>query len=208
MKFDMPGPDRRVELETLRETGVDAAFAPDLSPPFELVVELGYGRGEFLMEMAAKRPEIGFLGVELSRKRSLKMARRVARTELANLRLVQARAEEVVRDVLPEGRVHELWINFPDPWPKARHQRRRLVQPAFVARVVRCLEPGGALQVATDHEDYAVGIDLALRGATGLRNQLAPEPYVREVPGRSITAYEAEWRAEGRPLHFFSYRKV
>jgi tRNA (guanine-N7-)-methyltransferase len=207
LKFDIPGPDRRVGFEELRDQGVAAAFAADVAEPLPLVVEIGFGRGEFLLALAAERPERAFLGVEYSGKRVLKMARRVARSGLANLRLIQASGEDVVQELLAPGSVETFWINFPDPWPKKRHHRRRLIQPAFVAALALRLVPGGALQVATDDVAYAEWIAEVLAGEPRLENALAPAPFAREVPGRKATAYELEWRAEGRPLHFFTYRR-
>jgi tRNA (guanine-N7-)-methyltransferase len=207
MRFDIPGADRRVGFEDLRDLGLAAAFAPDVAAPLPLVVEIGFGRGEFLLALAAERPDRAFLGVEYSTRRVLKMARRVARAGLANLRLVQARGEDVVRELLPEGSVATFWINFPDPWPKKRHARRRLVQPELVHALALRLAPGGELHVATDDVAYAEQIDAALGGEPLLENVLAPARFASEVPGRRATAYEREWRAEGRPLHFFTYRR-
>jgi len=207
LKFDIPGPDRRVEFETLREDGLAAAFAPDVPQPAPLVVEIGFGRGEFLAALAAAAPAQAFLGVEYSFKRVLKLARRLARGGPPNVRLLQARGEDAVRELLPERSVRAFWINFPDPWPKLRHRRRRLLQPAFVHELALRLVPGGELHVATDDADYAAQIDAALAAEPLLENALAPAPFAREVPGRPMTAYEREWRAEGRPLHFWTYRR-
>jgi tRNA (guanine-N7-)-methyltransferase len=110
-----------------------------------------------------------------------------------------------VRELLPEGCVETFWINFPDPWPKKRHARRRLLQPELVRALALRLVPGGALQVATDDVPYAEQIDAALGAEPRLENALAPAPFARERPGPSATAYELEWRAEGRTLHFFTY---
>jgi tRNA (guanine-N7-)-methyltransferase len=207
LKYDIPGPDRRVGFEELRDGGVLASFAVDLPAPRALVVELGFGRGEFLWSLAAEAPNRAFLGIEYSGKRILKMARRLAKGGPANVRILQARAEDAVVELLGPRSVDTFWVNFPDPWPKARHHRRRMVQPAFVRALAERLVPGGALEVATDDVPYAEWIDAALSGEERLENALFPEPYAREVPGRKATAYELEWRAEGRPLHFFRYRR-
>ena len=208
LKFDIPGPDLRVSPETVKEKGWAAIFAPDLRPPLRLVVELGFGRGEFLNHLALEAPDVAHVGVEYSFRRVLKHARRLARTEMRNLRLLETTAEEAVRDLLEEASVETFWINFPDPWPKARHQRRRMIQPRFVARLASRLVPGGTLHVATDHVDYAEQIDATLAAEPLLENALAPERFARELPGRMPTAYELEWRREGRPLHFWIYRRA
>jgi tRNA (guanine-N7-)-methyltransferase len=136
----------------------------------------------------------------------LKLARRIAKTEERNIRLVDATAEELVEGALGEASVAAFWINFPDPWPKKRHHRRRLVQPRFARLLASRLVPGGELHAATDHAGYAEQIDAVLSAEPLLENAL-PAPFVPEVPGRLCTAYEAMWRAEGRPLHFFTYRR-
>jgi tRNA (guanine-N7-)-methyltransferase len=206
LKLDIPGPDRRVDVDTVREKGWEAVFSPEVPEALPLVVEIGFGRGEFLRHLAAEAPGQAHLGIELSFKRVLKMARRLARAEEGNIRLFQGTGEKAVREILEPGTVATFWVNFPDPWPKKRHHKHRLLQPAFVAQLATRLVPGGRLEIATDHEDYALAIDAALRAEARLENTLA-EPFRRDVPGRLHTAYELEWRAEGRALHFWSYRR-
>lgn len=207
LKHDIPGPDRRITADEVAEKGLAALFAPDVAAPLELVVEIGFGRGEFLMDLAGKAPHAAHLGVEVSAKRVLKMARRLALQPLVNVRLICATGEQVVRDLLGPAQVAAFWINFPDPWPKKRHQRRRLIQGPFVAALADRLVDAGTLHVATDHADYAEQIDAVLAAEPALANAFAPDPFVREVPGRLHTAYEREWRAEGRALHFWQYRR-
>jgi tRNA (guanine-N7-)-methyltransferase len=103
------------------------------------------------------------------------------------------------------GELDEVWVNFTDPWPKTRHAHRRLIQSGFVADVARALSEGGILYVATDDVRYAHQIDCVLAGEQALFNRYAPWPYLAEVPGRMSTGYELQWRAVGRPLHFFAY---
>ncbi len=207
LKHDIPGDDWRVAPEDVRQRGIPGLFAPELPDPEAVELEIGYGRGEFLLARAEERPRVGFLGVELSGRRHLKMARRLARSGLRNVRLCRAPAEYLLGECLPAACVDRVWINFPDPWPKKRHHRRRLIQPAFAGELCRVLRPGGCLEVATDHPEYAAWIAEVLSEAAGLENLWAPAPFVPEVPGRRPTAYELEWRAEGRPLHFFRYRR-
>jgi len=207
LKTDIPGTDWRRSLDQAVEHGVPALFAPELDTSAPLVVEIGFGRGEFLMHLARQDTGRECLGVELSRKRVLKMARRLARSELRNVRLIEARGESVVADALASGAVSEIWINFPDPWPKKRHARRRLVQPGFVAALAERLAPAGRLSLATDHVAYAEQMHAALSSVSLLENAYAPAPWLPEVRDRPPTAYELEWRAEGRPLHFFAYRR-
>ena len=211
LKLDIPGPDWRILPEELGETGLGAIFGPEVrqpeaAAPPRLVVDVGFGRGEFLTALAQAEPGTAFLGIEYSWKRVLKLVRRLARSELRNVRVVHAAAEQVLPR-LPGASVRELWINCPDPWPKKRHHRRRLIQPALVREVARCLEPGGRLLAATDHEGYAEWIHGVLSAEPALDNELAPDAWRREMEGRAPTAYELEWRAEGRDMHYFAYRR-
>ncbi len=207
LKYDFEGSDFRVAPEDLAGAGLDKAFAPDLVPPLRLTVDLGFGRGELLLDLASGEPDAALLGVEYSFKRVLKLARRLARTKLRNVRLVCDTAEAIVGDRLAEGSVHAFWVNFPDPWPKKRHHRRRLLQPAFVHLLARRLEPGGLLHAATDHEGYAEAIAEVLAGEPLLENLHAPAAFRSEPPPRSATAYELEWRAQGRECRYFAYRR-
>jgi tRNA (guanine-N7-)-methyltransferase len=207
LRYDIPGPDRRVALEDVREKGWEALF-PELPRPLRLVLEIGFGRGEFLLDLAARAPAVAHVGVEVSWKRVLKMARRLARSELANVRLVHGTGQQVVAEAFAAGSLDAVWINFPDPWPKKRHHARRLVQPALIETLAVRLRPGGLLHVATDDVGYAEQIDAVLAAEPRLANHFAPARWRPEVPGRTATAYELAWRAEGRPLHFWAYRRI
>jgi tRNA (guanine-N7-)-methyltransferase len=186
LKYDIPGTDWRIPQGEARERGFADVFASDVARPLEQA----------------------FVGIEVSFKRTLKMARRLARTELRNVRLVEGTAEAILCSALEDASVSRFWINFPDPWPKKRHFKRRLIQPPFAALLARRLVPGGELHVATDHPGYAEWIDLVLSKTPGLENIDAPRPFLREAPDdRRPTAYELEWRALGRGLYFFRYRR-
>lgn len=207
LKYDITGPDWRRDFEEGLEAGWQAMYQPEIDVPRPLVVDIGFGRGEFLIDLATRRPETALLGVEYSFKRVLKMARRLSRMPIQNIRLIEARAEQVVGQLLEKETVDEFWINFPDPWPKARHARRRLVQPPFVRELATRLVGGGSLFVATDDVDYAEQIHESLSGESLLANLNAPRRWTREVSGRMQTGYEREWREERRLLHFFVYSR-
>ena len=191
-----------LEAEALREAGLGACFGGR-----PVVLEIGFGRAELILGLAQADPARGYLGVEVSRKRVAKAARRAEKAGIANLRLVHANAEFMVERVLPPASICECWINFSDPWPKKRHFKRRLFQPEFVARLCTVLEPGAPLHAATDHDGYAAWIDEVLAGAPRLENLCAPRPWSETAPSRPVTAYEAEWLAEGRRIAYFEYRR-
>jgi tRNA (guanine-N7-)-methyltransferase len=198
-----PSADPRVETEALRRDGLAAWLGP---PP--RVLEIGFGRGELLLASAADQPERSFLGVEVSRKRVEKMARRVVRAELPNLRLVRGRAEDVLEQALSDASFALCWLHCPDPWPKKRHHRRRFFQAGSVAQLARVLEPGARLLASTDDLEYAHWIARVMSAAPEFENLCAPEPWSLRPPAeRRATAYEAEWLAEGRSLAYFHYRR-
>ncbi len=173
-----------------------------------VVLEIGFGRAELILDLAEQHAATPFLGVEVSRKRVIKAGRRVEKRGLANVRLLNAPAEYLLERVLPPACVSECWINCPDPWPKKRHFKRRLIQKPLVEKLACALVPGGVLHLSTDHEGYAGWIDAVLLAARGLENLHQPRPWSAERPARGLTAYEREWLEEGRSLVYFDYRRT
>lgn len=123
-------------------------------PGRPLEVDLGCGDGSFLMEMARHHPERDFLGVERLLGRVRKVCRKITRNHLDNARVLRLESRYVVEWLLPEASVSRLHLLCPDPWPKVRHHRRRLVREDFLTALWRVLEPGGEFLFMTDHEEY------------------------------------------------------
>jgi tRNA (guanine-N7-)-methyltransferase len=119
-----------------------------------LEVDLGCGDGSFLLEMARHYPERDFLGVERLLGRARKVCRKLSRHRLGNARVLRLESRYVIEWLLPEAAVSRVHLLCPDPWPKARHHRRRLVQTEFLTAVRRVLVPGGEFLFMTDHEEY------------------------------------------------------
>jgi tRNA (guanine-N7-)-methyltransferase len=190
-----------VSGEELRECGVAETLGAG-----ELVLELGFGRGELLLDLAEANPGRVFLGVEISRKRVEKVVRRAEKRQLANVYLLHAPAEYALERVLPAASVSECWINCPDPWPKKRHWRRRLIQAPLVERLAAALGPGALLHLSTDHPGYRDWIAEVMASQKWFVN-LHPTRWADSPPARRETAYEAEWRAAGRTLAYFDYRR-
>jgi len=131
---------------------LDPAVVFGRQAPLEL--DLGCGRGRFLLARAAANPGLNFLGVDRLLIRLRKLDRRAVEAGLTNIRLLRADAEDVIGARIPTGAVSTCYVYFPDPWPKRRHHIRRLVSPVFVDALDRILAPAGIIHLATDHADY------------------------------------------------------
>jgi tRNA (guanine-N7-)-methyltransferase len=123
-----------------------------------VVLEIGFGMGDSTARIAAATPGTDFLCVEVYTPGVGALLRRIEEQGLSNLRIVQHDAVEVLRDMVPRDSLAGMHVFFPDPWPKKRHHKRRLIQPAFVAQLAARIAPGGYLHCATDWEDYAFGM--------------------------------------------------
>lgn len=141
------------------DTSVDPSF--ELTPAevygrdAELVVEIGSGLGEAITHAAAEHPEKNYLALEVYKPGLANTLLRIGAAGLTNVRVAQVNAPEALETMLPAGSVSEVWVFFPDPWPKSRHHKRRLVQPDLLPLVHRVLVPGGLWRLATDWSDYA-----------------------------------------------------
>lgn len=132
--------------------------------PHRLEVDLGCGKGRFLLARAAAHPETSFLGLDRQTRRLAKVERKAQRAQLDNIRLLYAEAAYAVVHLLPPGSVAVYYIFFPDPWPKRRHYRRRLFDAVFLDALADTLIPGGCIHLATDHLDYFESIRRLLAG--------------------------------------------
>jgi tRNA (guanine-N7-)-methyltransferase len=205
---EITGNDWRVWPQEVRQSGWAKLFGLPAAAPLRLHVDVGFGDGAFLTELARRDPGRAVVGIELSFKRALKVARRLSRTDLRNVRLLGVDAAWAVREAFEDESVESFWINFPDPWPKRRHRRRRFVEPAFVADLSRRLMVGGSLHVATDDPAYAAAIRTALDGEPLLENARALAAHQDQRCELPPTAFERVWIAQGRPCFFFEHRRV
>jgi len=160
-----------------------------------VVLEIGSGMGETTVRIALDNPENDYLAVEVHAPGVGSLLRRVEEEGLTNVRVVQHDAVEVLRDMLPPGSLAAIHVFFPDPWPKKRHHKRRLVQPAFAALAASRLIPGGRLHVATDWQEYAERILEVLAATPGLRN--TAEGFAPRPPWRPETKFERRGRRLG-----------
>lgn len=159
-------------------------------------VELGYGKGKFLLQQALAHPERRFLGVEVVSKYQKLLSKRAQSWGAGNLINIRGEALYLLSTVLPRRFADRLHVYFPDPWPKARHHRRRLFDPETVDLVLGVLKPGAELCFATDFLDYGELVMEILDGFPGL----TVEPVLEPWPDGARTNYEAKYMEEGRPI--------
>ncbi|SFE83978.1 tRNA (guanosine(46)-N7)-methyltransferase TrmB [Nitrosomonas sp. Nm166] len=171
-KYGIPFSQNRLDL--------DQVFGRQTSK----ILEIGFGMGESTAAIAQRYPENDYLGIEVHTPGVGSLLNQIEKLELTNLRIIQHDAVEVLQYMLPTECLKGIHIFFPDPWPKAKHHKRRLIQPALVARLGEHLEPGGYLHIATDWEDYAIQILQVLNQQSQLINTVpayAPRPAYRPL---------------------------
>ncbi len=171
-QWSIPYQPRRVDLST--------AFGRDAP----VILEIGFGMGETTQQIAQARPDDNFLGVEVFNAGVGALLKRIQEHALHNIRIIQHDAVEVLRDMLAPAALAGVHIYFPDPWPKKRHHKRRLIQPDFVALLASRMRPGAYLHCATDWEHYAQQMLDVLTHEPGLQNTcsgFAPRPDYRPL---------------------------
>ncbi|HTQ01750.1 MAG TPA: tRNA (guanosine(46)-N7)-methyltransferase TrmB [Casimicrobiaceae bacterium] len=163
-----------------------------------VVLEIGFGMGETTADIAAAHPALDFIGVEVHAPGVGALLGRLDAQRLTNVRVIRHDAVEVVRDMIAPGSLAATHVFFPDPWPKKRHHKRRLLQPAFVHALAERLAPGGRLHAATDWEDYAQDMLATLSAEPLLRN--TAEGFAPRPQARPLTKFEARGQRLGHPV--------
>lgn len=166
-------------------------------------IEIGAGKGKFFNELAALRPDRNLLAVERSAKYHRLCCDRAARRGLTNVRLLRTTGEDLLFRLITEVSVETIYVLFPDPWPKKRHHKRRLIKPEIVAAMARALTVSGRLLVKSDHGDYAKIIGEVLAGESSLTSINPDEAFA----GLPLTGFEHKYEIEGRVIHAFAFEK-
>ena len=193
--------------------GVELGTAPlDLDALFgrraRRVAEIGFGNGDNLLSLAASRPQEDFLGVEVHRPGVGRLLLQLEERALGNVRVICADAVEVLERHLGGAGLDEILILFPDPWPKKRHHKRRLIQPPFVALLAARLKEGGTLRLATDWEPYAHEMLATLAAESKLRNVAAGGGFIPRPAERSPTRFERRGERLGHLVWDLEFRRV
>ena len=193
--------------------GLDYAGTPrDLDAVFgrqaPRVLEIGFGNGEALAYAAQHEPQHDLIGIEVHRPGVGRALNALAAQGSTNARVMCHDAVEVLENEIPPGALSQIRIYFPDPWHKKRHNKRRLVSPAFAALLVRALAPDGLLHLATDWQDYAEQMWDVLDATPGLRNRAGPRGSLPRPDWRPQTHFEARGLRLGHGVWDLLYDRV
>ena len=175
-----------------------------------VVLEIGSGMGETTAQLVAAQPDVNYLAVEVYKPGLAQLMLRAEKLEVSNLRLLRGDAIVLLREHVEPGSLDEVRIYFPDPWPKKRHHKRRLVQPESVELITSRLRPGGVLHLATDWENYAEQMREVCEAESQLSNRYADEPggWAPRPDWRPVTKFENRAHDEGREIHDLIYERV
>ncbi len=193
---------------TWKEPGGPIDFARIFGRPGPVHIEIGSGKGTFLVAQAQAQPEANFLGIEWARKFYRHAVDRIGRWGLRNVRILRADAATFLREAVPVDSVDCFHVYFPDPWPKKRHHKRRFLQSANLEVLIRCLKPGGEIRIATDHADY---FEQIRQVTCAFSRALQEIEFTRPAGARggelTGTNYERKYVKQSRPIYTAAFRK-
>jgi tRNA (guanine-N7-)-methyltransferase len=170
------------------------------------IMEIGFGMGQTTAEIAAAHPEQDYLGVEVHTPGVGSLLKHIGERELSNIRIIQHDAVEVLEHMIPDGALAGVHVYFPDPWPKKRHHKRRLIQPGLVRLLARKLAPGGQLHCATDWQDYAIQMLEVLSAEPLLAN--SADGYALRPKWRPLTKFEQRGLRLGHGVWDVLFRRI
>lgn len=183
------------------------AFADIFGNHNPVEVEIGCGKGKFLIARAIENPDINFIGVDVVWKWMKYAVERSSKRQLGNIRFIKADARELLRHGFRDGSVAIFHIYFPDPWPKKRHRKRRLVTGELLRMMENKLEATGLIELATDHEDYFMQMRAAVVQSGVDWKSVVEKSNERLFTAMSKTNYELKYEAAGRNLNYLEMRK-
>jgi tRNA (guanine-N7-)-methyltransferase len=170
------------------------------------ILEIGFGMGQTTTEIAAAHPENDYLGVEVHTPGVGSLLKQIGEHELDNIRIIQHDAVEVLQHMIPDGALAGTHIYFPDPWPKKRHHKRRLINPGLVHLLAQKLAPGSYLHCATDWEDYATQMLQVFSAEPLLAN--STEGYAPRPRWRPLTKFEQRGLRLGHGVWDLLFRRI
>lgn len=231
--LDIPHADPQRDLSVSPRFRFDRSYlAQQWGNTNPLIVEIGTGQGENIAAAAVAHPNFNYLAIEVYAQGIAHTLHRIGEHHITNLRIAEVNAPELFETSFSSGLLEEVWTWFPDPWPKMKHHKRRIVQAPLADAIYRCLKPAGLWRIATDIDDYALHIHEVMDDRPGWANEgtkpvSLPTEHVgkgdadeaREMPhatfteserfaGRVITSFEQKGLRKGHTVHDFTYRKT
>ncbi|PSL13862.1 tRNA (guanine-N(7)-)-methyltransferase [Marinobacterium halophilum] len=190
----------------LKDGMIDPAQAFGRAAP--LVLEIGFGMGDSLIEMARQAPEKNFIGIEVHPPGVGRLLSRAAEAGLTNIRVYCDDAVEVLAQCIPDASLETLQLFFPDPWHKKRHNKRRIVQPEFAQKIRQKLMIGGCFHMATDWENYAEHMMEVMSAAEGYRNHAGEGAYSPQPEWRPVTKFQQRGERLGHGVWDLMFERV
>jgi len=172
-----------------------------------VILEIGFGNGVSLADSAMRHPDWDFIGIEVHRPGVGRLLNTLEHNHIRNVRIMCSDAAQVLQHNVPPAALTQIWIFFPDPWPKKRHHKRRLIQPEFAAHLANRLADHGVLLCATDWQDYAEHMLDILDATPGLVNQHGKGSYAPRADERPLTKFEQRGLSRGHTVHDLRYMK-
>lgn len=171
-------------------------------------IEIGAGRGEFIGKKAKQLPDVNFLAIELQIKRVRQILLKLDPQEINNVKVANMFIDQNITNLIPPKSIETIYIQHPDPWPKRKHHKNRLIQPEFIDALAKIIKPNGLVKIATDHPEYAQWIVKKFSESDKFesifKNGFTKEPY----DGHIETYFEEKKKEEGFLPIFMHYRKV
>ncbi|MEQ9618537.1 MAG: tRNA (guanosine(46)-N7)-methyltransferase TrmB [Deltaproteobacteria bacterium] len=171
----------------------------------DCALEIGFGDGDFLSESAIRQPGKNFLGIEVKKRRFNKAVKTALRKGLGNIKFLHIDANVAVGEIFYPDSFSTVYINFPDPWPKDRHQKHRIINAEFLEKLSRVMKRNAKLDIASDHKDYIFNALARLNNITFFESEYRGSGYLNHVPERPLTTYEREFREEGRKIYYLMF---
>ena len=203
-----------ISFEEIAESSsnfLDIETRPDWEELFgnsnPLNLEVGFGVGNFIIEMGIREPNENFIGIDFYHKGIRKVITRIAKYEICNARIVYGDAKEKIPLLFAPEELNRVYINFPDPWPKKRHHKRRLIKPNFIKILAEKLKCSGEIHIATDHEAYAMEILSFFEKDQLLKNKNGLGTFLFQKEGIPKSKYEKKFISAGERIFYLEYKK-
>jgi tRNA (guanine-N7-)-methyltransferase len=204
-------------LISFDEIAAESSFFFDIDQPLDwqevfgnsnpLSLEIGFGNGRFLIEIAAINPHLNFLGIDFYHKGIRKLVTRINKLQIQNIRILYGDARDRIPRIFKAGQLDAIYINFPDPWPKKRHIKRRLIKPNFISMLTTKVIPDGHIHLATDSESYANEMMQTLSDATGLKNCYGSGSFRKLREDFPQSKYERNFINAGEKIFYLEFQK-